>query len=198
MSRPPNIEASLRTLADYLKANITGIDVLHEFPDPTRKLRYPSIALSGAAPRQLTFDLAGASATEKEYDTEAPVDGIYAKVPVKYLVGSYDFSFQMDIWTNSKASREALYEKIFEVMNPNIQPMGLVLTLTEYFGQKCSYEITGFDAMGDEQAAQRGEWRLRVPLVATCHAIRGRREFIIKNVEVITEIPDNIEEEGEG
>jgi hypothetical protein len=178
----------VRQLVSYLGGVLPSIQVRSHFPDPNEKLTFPSIVVRGVGAPRFLADVAGANVSEV-----GTVEN--NRAGVEYQVGNYEWTLKVDFWTANKSDREALYEKLFEVLNPEIDPMGLTLTLDEYFGQKCHYALENYSHGDSQESSQRLEWRGMLDLVATCRAIRKRNEFIVTQVEVQVETPDNIEVE---
>jgi hypothetical protein len=199
MSTTPNIEAVLRKLRDYLLEEIAIQDVVLNFPEPTQALKYPMISIIRQGNAQLVFDAAGTfvldtgdvvdTGTEEEPNRQAEVI---------YRVGTYNIELQLDLWCASKSKLETLYETLMDVMNPDLHPMGLTLTLDEYHDRPCHYVITGYNtASFGEQNAQRGTWRAIVGVLATCDAVKTKSEFLMETLETTIETPDTIEDEDE-
>ena len=103
-------------------------------------------------------------------------------------MGIYDFSLQVDIWAGSKEERRDIFDAMFNAMNPNITPMGLELTMEDYFNQLCSYLYVGHTVEDGETESQKDEWRTTLEILATCKAVRDRKEFIITDPDTASEI----------
>lgn len=170
-----------KALGKYLLDNVKGLrEYYPEWPSAHERIRLPSVSIftgssdfRPAMPYIKSMGAVSNSASE-----------------ITYVVGHYDFNIQMDLWTGSKGERDDIFDSLFNALNPNINPMGLELTLEEYFSQLCSYTYVGHTIGDSEQAAQRDEWRMTLNLLATCKAIRTKQEFVIEDVQTQSEIEE--------
>lgn len=173
-------------IGKYLKDSVKGIrEFYDEFPNASIKLKMPSVSVicsntdfSPAMVPYLTKDV-------------IPADIVANKANVLWVVGQYDFKIQLDIWAGSKEERDDLFDATFNALNPKISPMGLTLKLNEYFGTLCDYLYVGHNFSDSAESAEKDEWRATLSLLATCKAIRDRKEFIITD----TPTPADIEAE---
>lgn len=171
-----------KALAEYIKANVPGIkETYDEFPEASRKVTYPSVSVFTTAPE---FRPA------MPYTIEVPPANIDLnnKALVKWVVGFWDVRIQLDLWAQNKEQRDDIFDALFNALNPRINPMGLVLTLNEYFNQLCSYDFVGYTLQDAEERAQRDEWRVTLNVLATCKAIRERKEYMITDPMIAPEI----------
>ena len=106
------------------------------------------------------------------------------KPRVKWVVGQYESSMQLDLWARNKEERDDLTDAIFNALNPNITPMGLTLELQEYFGVLADFLYTGHNFEDTEVASQTDEWRTIMTVLFTCKAVRERKEFIIEDSQL--------------
>ncbi len=171
-----------KTLGRYLLDEVEGLrDYYDEFPQASRDFRTPSVSVivSVADFRPIT-----------PYPCVpiAPVDITNNKADFKWAVGIYDFSIQLDIWARNKEERDDLFDATFNAMNPDITPMGLRLVMEEYFSQIVEYLYTGHDLGDSEERSQTDDWRVTMTLLATCKAVRTRREFVITDLPTAQEI----------
>lgn len=197
MSRPPNVEAVVRKLADYLQDEITTLkEVVLTFPEPTQTLKFPSVSIIRQGNAELALDPSGVNVlSQGAVVTTGTVEEPIKKADVLYRVGTYNHSLQLDLWCMSKSQLEALYETLMDVLNPDLHPMGLTLTLDEYHDIPCHYVITGYNfSPFGEQSAQRGTWRAIVSVLATCDAVKTKSEFVMETLETTIETPDTIED----
>lgn len=115
------------------------------------------------------------------------------KADVKYVVGIYDIPIQLDIWARNKEERDDLFDAVFNALNPTISPMGLVLGLEQYHNQLCDFVMTGHEHGDSAERSERDEWRTTLKLLATCKAVRIRKDFIIEETELTTQTYDTNE-----
>lgn len=176
-----------KKLGQYLLTQVASLKEYYpEFPSPNMTLKNPSVSVFAT-----TSDFR-AGAPYKKSPVE-PADITDSKATVEYVVGIYDFSIQLDLWTRNKEERDDLFDQLFNALNPNIEPMGLTLVMEEYFDQLCEYTYVGHEYGDSEERAQRDEWRVTLNLLATCKAIRTKEDFIMEDLQTASEI----EQEGE-
>lgn len=102
------------------------------------------------------------------------------KADIKYVVGQYDWKFQVDIWERTREELDDLYEKFFLAMNKDIpERTGLTLLMEKYHGNTCEYTITGIQPKTEDSGSTRKQWRMSVDLVANCLAIIEKEQYII-------------------
>ena len=147
----------VRTLVNHFVASIVGLtDVLEEFPNPNQDLNYPSISVITKGDVGHTNWMP--SVFKKSDNVIDP-----NKLDVVYTVGQYDFSLQVDLWTEYKPQRAEFFQKILDAMDKqfidNEQPMGLSLILDDYHGAIARYDQVGYNYLDDESGSQRNEWR---------------------------------------
>ena len=172
-------------LGKYLLEEVSQLKEYYpEFPAANRTMKMPSVSIICQAP---------------EFKPKANVSAVSqgsitnSKAKVVYNVGDYDTKIQLDIWARNKEERDDLYDAVFNALNPKISPMGLSLTMDEYFGSLCDYLYVGHTFADSEQRSQTDEWRATLDVLATCNVIRTRKEFIIETYQT----PSEIEEDGE-
>lgn len=170
-----------KVLATYLKASVQGLkETYEEFPSPNQKINMPAVSVFASNPdfRPLT-------------PYQIPVDPakvVNNKADIKWVVGIWDFTLQLDLWARNKEERDDIFDALFNALNPRIEPMGLVLQMDEYFNQLCEYVFNGYIMQDSEERAQKDEWRVTLRVLATCKAIRERKEFIITDPATAPEI----------
>jgi hypothetical protein len=170
-----------KALAKYLKDSVQGlVQTFDEFPASTQKLQMPSVSVFASSNAQFRPLM--------PYLAETPVSPVAHKSRIKWVVGIYDFVLQLDLWARNKEERDDLMDSLFNALNPNISPMGLVLRLEEYFNQYCEYLYTGHTFQDSEVRAQRDEWRVTLNVLVTCKAIRERSEFVMEDIPTAQEI----------
>jgi hypothetical protein len=178
-------EAVPTVLGKYLVDEVNSLrEYYPEFPAPNMTLEMPSVSIFAPSPefRPLTPYL------KKPVD---PAEIVNHKAPVQWVVGIYDFNLQLDLWARSKEERDDMFDQLFNALNPDIQPMGLRLQMEEYFGQLCEYVYNGHEVSDSEERSQRDEWRLTLNVLATCKAIRTRKEFISTDVDTAADIEES-------
>lgn len=169
-----------KALAAYLLKNVQGLkQAFDEFPASTQKIDMPSVSVFASSNAEF----------RPLMPYTQPITGIAnSKAKVRWVVGIYDFTLQLDLWARNKEERDDVFDSLFNALNPKISPMGLVLTMEEYFNQLCDYLYVGHTFQDSEVRAQRDEWRVTMNLLVTCKAIRERSEFIIETTPTAAEI----------
>ena len=167
-------EAVPKALAVHLKKVVPGLLAAYdEFPSNNLSILLPSISIFASTNVKFTPGL--------PYALELPTDlaeDVHTS-RIQYVVGDYDFKLQLDIWAKNKEERDDIFDALFNALNPDINPMGLVLELTEYFGVLCDYVYVGHTMQDSAERSDRDEWRISLSLLVTCKAIRERTEFIM-------------------
>jgi len=120
------------------------------------------------------------------------------KAAATYRLGTYDINIQVDIWTPYKAKRNELYTKFCDTINEEFlngdwKPVGLSLTLENYFDTIARYEIVGYNFPDEERASQVDEWRVVIAMKA--HFDKKRQKIVNKITDSIIVDSDEITEE---
>lgn len=173
------------SLGKYLKDKVPGIKEFYdEFPNASVSFKMPSVSVICKNTEFVP--------TAVPYKTRPVADGdiLSNKASVLWVVGDYNFTIQLDLWTGSKEERDDLYDAVFNWLNPRISPMGLTLIMDEYFGSLCDYLYVGHTFSDSEESSQKDEWRATLNVLATCKALRDRKEFIITDPDTAKEIED--------
>lgn len=170
-------------LGKYLKDTVQGIKEFYdEFPNASVKLKMPSVSVIAS---KTDFSPAMVPYYNEPID---PLAIVANKANVLWVVGQYDMSIQLDIWAGSKEERDDMFDATFNALNPKISPMGLTLILDEYFGSLCDYLYVRHNFSDSSESAEKDEWRATLSVLATCKAIRDRKEFIITDTPKPAEI----------
>ncbi len=168
------------TLGQYLLSTVVALKDFHdEFPSGNVRLELPSVSIF--ANTDLVFTPQANPSILKKPD---PGDIVDSKATIQWMVGQYDGTLQVDLWTGTKEERDDLTDALFNALNPTIKPMGLTLPMTEYFGVLCDYLYVGHNFEDTEGSSQTDEWRTKFELLVTCKAVRERQEFIIEETEL--------------
>jgi hypothetical protein len=169
-------------LGKYLKENVSGLlEFYDEFPSTNRAFKTPSVSVITTS-----FEFAPCAHVYKE-----SVGAITAnKANVLWVVGDYEVKVQLDVWAGSKEERDDFFDAVFNALNPKISPMGLTLILNDYFGSLCDYLYVGHSFADSEERSQADEWRVTMTVLATCKALRDRKEFIITDPDTAQDIED--------
>ena len=177
-------EEITKALGEHLKTKMCSLkQVLLDWPHPNRNLSFPSLTISTGTP------IFSPSGTIYELSRE---EITATKSTVNYIVGDYEWELQLDFWCRDKAQRHRIYDEFFRAMHDQLPKTGIALNVVDYFGVYCHYVHTGLDFSDSEEASQRREWRLRVPVVADTKAIMPKEEFIILQTELDLEVSETI------
>jgi hypothetical protein len=168
------VELCMDALEIYFQRAMPELNhIIQDFPNPNDDLIFPGLSLThqvGAG------SFTNFQPTEESVSSPPKPD---KTVDVVYVVGQWDFKVQLDFWCSSEPERNRIFSKAKDVLNPDINPMGLRLQMPNYHGAWASFTLDGFDHNDGEQASQRGEWRVIVMLLVTCPEIREAKSIAI-------------------
>lgn len=174
-------------LAKYVRTKMPELQAIYlDFPAPSDNLLYPCMTIFQNNP---TFTNRQHYVIYKGAKIETGPDS--GKYPVLKVVGTYDWTMQLDLWARNKQERHTLYEKLFIAFNSG-RTGGINLQLVDYYNTWASYCISGLSLITDEAEAQRGEWRAKVTVLGNCYAIVQSNEFLMETIENSIETPDAI------
>lgn len=175
------------TLTEFIEDNINDIKETDiDFPAPHRRLNLPAVTVSAPDP-----DFAPTGVPYPIKDVEDS-DITNSQAQVEWIVGEYNFELQLDLWAGSKEELDDKFDELFNVLNPKITPMGVTLPMEKYYNINCDYLYTGHTRTSGEGESQRDEWRMTMTILATCKAVRSKKEFIIEETEIVSEINKDI------
>lgn len=177
-------EEIIKRLGNHLETEMTELaEVLDGFPEGNTLISYPALSIIEAGATKYIPEMSPYPYVEIE-------DGDITdhKADVRYVVGQYDISFQLDLWCRSKEERDDLFEKFIQAFNSQFPRLGLTLTLTDYHNILCNYSMTGYTKEDSEISSQRQEWRVKINIVANCKAILEKEEPIVEETEVTGDI----------
>lgn len=173
----------LEALGAFLDDAIPDLrQILYDFPESNRNLQYPSASIF----------VVGSELQNLHPYVFSQGSVSNSKADVKWVIGQYDWSIQLDLWERTKEERHDLYEKLILAFNQTPPNTGVHLPLENYHNVVCSYTITNYSIEDSEASSQRKEWRATVDIVANCKAVVEKSEFIIEESEVTLETPDEI------
>lgn len=175
-------EALPKALGKYLLDNVEGLkEYYDEFPEANQVIKLPSVSV---------FCTNNEFRPMQPYIVKKPQDVEISahKFLYRYVTGIFDIGIQVDLWAGSKEERDDVFDSIFNALNPRISPMGLVLKLEEYFNQLCDIVYVEHTYADSEERSQKDEWRVTLRLLATVKSIRERRENVIEEVEINTDV----------
>lgn len=168
-------------LAAWLRANITGLTVLDEWPYGNQQLTYPSVTLfAGEATRMPVMPEIIATTTPD----------VNNKIVATEVVADYDFEIQLDLWAKDKLERKQTLAKLLTAFASQSMdqtgknnPDGLTLILANYFNTPVRFEIKSHKHKDDEQAAERQERRELVRVLVNLREIRQRSYYAMRTIE---------------
>lgn len=172
-------------------ASITSVDqITEEWPEANKEmLQYPLISIITTAPPDYTPHI-GFSEDSSVVNGSDPKSRDF-----KFDIGQYDFTFQLDLWTDYKLKRHTLYQEFFTAFNKNLVEQGypgLTLTMADYHDQPVHFQMVSYNYGDSEEASQRKEWRVKIELIANCEAIFEATKKAIIETEQVTEIGQDI------
>jgi len=187
---------SVWSLAQYLEAELSNspsrpIQILHGWPEPDKKLKMPTIAVSMMGDAEIRSH----DARFQRY-SEIAGDGINVKAI--YTVGAIEMQIVADIWESSKSGVGAAFSRFKNAINKaqrqNVDnSKGLTLELQGYYGTLARYDIVRYNYIEGEAESQRREHRIKV--VLTCHFNEIMEVTMPKIADTILEheISDNVD-----
>lgn len=176
-------------LKSYLLTKVPALaQVLTEWPEANQQIKYPSLVILGNNPQYFNLMPYSVKITDPDDDK---------KVIVTHVVGQYELNMQLTAWCRNKKERQDIHEALFLALNPQVDPPGLVLQLSDYFDTFASYDISGHELPDDEESAQRREWRVTIQVLGHVKAIIEKEEFSMTTIEQTLETPDTIPEDEE-
>ncbi len=177
-------EEILKRLGNHLASNMPELEeVLDGFPEGNTSINFPSLSIIEAGTSKFTNEMSPYPYVEIEAS-----DITDHKADVRYVVGQYDVSLQLDFWCRSKEERDDLFEKFIQAFNSQFPSLGLNLVLTDYHNVMCYYMMEGYSKEDSEISSQRQEWRVKINIVANCKAILEKEEPIVEETEVTGDI----------
>jgi hypothetical protein len=170
------------TLAKFIKDNFAELEqVLDEWPDPKVSMKMPSVSVMTVGTPVYTHLM------PTLYSTVVDPDNALKKSAV-YLVGQIDAKIQLDLWTEYKATRDTLFDKLMDVLNKQFidtgAPTGLSLTLIDYHNAIARYDQVGYTYMDSEETARTSEWRVRVDIEVNYPKFAVKDEYIINEAVI--------------
>lgn len=166
-----------RAIGEWLKSQVPMLkEYFEEWPEPNLQMDMPSAAITLGTPEFRPLAPYYIKPEAGEITDHAAT--------IKWVTGIYDFKIKIDLWAKNKEERDDLFDAVFNALNPNISPMGLVLPLADYFNQLCELVYVGHTLGDTEEQAQRSEWRMTLDVLGTCKSIRTRKEFVIETTEI--------------
>ena len=165
-----------KVLGQYLLKNVDGLkDFYDQFPAPNRRISLPSVSVLFQTPDWTP------QAVPNPVQKADPADIKSSRFTYQYITGQYDGSIQLDLWAKNKEERDDLTLAVHNALNPNIESMGLVLPMEEYFDVLCSYLYVHHDFEDTEITSQTGEWRTKFDILISCKSVRESKQFVIED-----------------
>jgi len=189
------VEAARSELATWLTgqlhdAGFVGINVLDQWPAPSRKLELPVIAVLAVG--------------EMDRDPHSPMLHSVTELTgvqglVTYSYGRITLGFQLDVWGSTPRERSALTKAVSDATNVNPiyslnltnalpdyrRAPGLVLRLNDFYGVLCSYRFEQ-EAVPEEDSdsAQTMEFRAMFSGESLLHAANVEQVALLKRIHL--------------
>lgn len=177
--------AVVKSLCAYILKHMPSLKMANDhWPNPSDRLMYPAATVFCRNSRFI--------ATMPYVLKKEEKDNFTGRTVVQRAVGNYEFSLQIDLWSEYKPQRESLYEEIFQAFNENENTHGINLQLKDYFDQWAHYSISEFQYIENEESAQKNEWRLLITVLATTRAVAASLPHLIEKIENTIETPSEI------
>lgn len=182
-----SITVAVKTLAAYLKAAIPELNIQEEWPDSKKELVMPTLSI-------LTSGTPGLTHAMPIIHKIVPIDGDPIKKKVVYCVGTYESRLQLDLWTDYKAKRNELYEKLMAAFDKQFidsgYPTGLSLELLNYHNSFARYDQTGYTYIDSEDSAKRNEWRVKIDVAVSHLRLVEKVESIMDEITLKSKIDE--------
>lgn len=182
---PNAVVAVCEALGAFLKTQIPELNtVTIQWPEPNEQLVYPAIGIYVKVPKftpAMPYVIARGNP-----------DPVTHLALVTKVMGYWDFSLQVDCWGDYKATRDALLQRVFEAFSLNFDVPGVSLNLTEYFNESCHFSLDTNPYMLDASAAERGEWRATLTVLANMRALTQQNVALVTTIENNLQTPETI------
>lgn len=179
------VSLSVEALAIHLRAQISGLTVIEEWPYGNQALTYPALSIfAGKSTRAPMLPVETVAVTAPDVDN---------KVVATEVVAEYDLTMQLDLWTRNKLERKQQLAKLLTVFTAEMTDNtganncdGLTLILANYFNMPVRYEIQSHEHKDDEQAAERQERRETIMVIVNLREIRTRTYYAMRQIQTQT------------
>ena len=193
--------APILGLKKYFEIEIPGLNEVSEgWPDPKEQLVMPTMSLMHSKNPILTnlhpyiYEQNGVKNSIP--DPDEPLNNIY-----DFVVGQYESTIQVDLWTEYKPERGEFYDKIVNALDKDFIDKhlanGLSLKLTNYHNVIARFDQVGYTYIDSEDAAQRAEWRVKLDLLVQWPKIIQKSMPRISETTLTTQIgqTNNVEDD---
>lgn len=182
------VRGCIKGLIVHLKANMPSLKQAYDdWPNPNQKLEYPCLSIFSRNPSYMGVNPYVIS--KGDPIISGPDED---KVPVRTVIGMWDFKFQIDLWADSKPTRAKIEKELMAAFSKDRSTSGVNLQLTDYFSEWVHFDLADFAYADTEEGSQRSEWRVKVDVLANCREIIETNEFIIETIENNLETPNTI------
>jgi len=188
---PSELSAALKALAKDLAINVPDLNVVHEhWPGPKDVLDMPcaSIMVIGSP----VLAKMPPNIISKVQDPDEPLNWL-----VRYKLGMYDLTLQLDMWCEEKKDRDSMYQLIVDYFDRQVllgtrEMPGLNLELSDYFsGVFASYDNVGYNFPEQEESSQRSEWRVRIEILVNHPRVKEMSQSKMTEISIEHEIGDH-------
>lgn len=179
------IRAVIKGLQGFLLTEMPTLQaVMDNWPSPNQQIKYPAISILAKTPKF--------SPVSPYVITVGTPDPVTHLAPTKRVIGEWDFSFQVDLWTGYKPQRDSMTEEIVAAFSKNRDFHGVDLVLSDYHSINCHYAIQSVDYVEDQEGPDRNEWRSVMTVVASVYAISDELAYLMETIENNLETPQEI------
>lgn len=185
-AKPSATQSVVKGLADFLKANMPSVKkAYYNWPAPNEQLEYPALSVMARIP-----EFRGLSPYTIWRGEKDPATNL---AKYRRVVGIWDFSLQVDLWSSYKPQREQLLAELVEAFSLDPMVSGLNIQLQNYFDQWASYTLGNPQFVDGELGSQQNEWRVTAIVTANCRAVREYSGSLIETIENHLEILDEVD-----
>jgi len=178
------LETIVYTLAKHIRTLEPTLDVLEEFPEHHKQLSLPSLSIVTPGDSDMINLMPTLHSTVANGDmTDAT-----------YIVGQYNITLQLDLWTEYKNTNIDWYEKLMDCFDSQFingdKPQGLSLVLDDYEDAIARYDVVGYNYQDNEENSQRSEWRRTLQVKVTAPRLKTKTVALIEETKISHEITE--------
>jgi hypothetical protein len=184
------VKEALKTLSLYISENMPELkQVLVNWPDPKVQMILPSVSIIAVGTPKITHTM---PIIKKMSDSDSPLTK-----KTLYLVGHYDYTIQVDIWSEYEEERNSLLEKMIDTFNKQFfdggESTGLSLQMESYYNAFATYQQIGYNYLDNDDNSIRSEWRVKVDVQVMHERFVERDEFIIEEITLKNRIDEFVD-----
>lgn len=167
-------------------------DVLDRWPRPDEKLRYPCASIVELPGTERDQSLSPSPLEDTLGQFDSLVDCSVGRAPFRtclWVTGEAIASFQVDLWLDSEADRQAAEGAIDDAFSPEEGRSCVVVQGPDlYYGQSCEFSLESTHHDDSAETATRNERRLRCVVQGSCAIVSLREAIMISTPIAIVDV----------